>query len=122
MGFVPPAAGGAKPRRLDRNPTTSRVATVQYHRGVGAFPGGSAWAMARDIAGGYVTVTDRTFFRLQSRQVDQLVFEIQRRLRETRGQQPDLADVDALRARNQVIQRLNAALRIAEASRRKRRT
>ena len=77
--------------------------------------------MARDIAGGYLTVTDRTFFRLRSRQVEQLVFEIQRRLRGIRGQQPDLADIDALRMRNQSIQRLNSALRVAESARRQRR-
>lgn len=77
--------------------------------------------MAKDIAGGYLTVTDRTFIRLQVRQVEQVVFEIQRRLREIRGQQPALADVEALRTRNQSIQRLNAALRIAEAARRTRR-
>lgn len=94
---------------------------VQYHPAVSAFPGGSAWAMARDIAGGYVAVTDRTFLRLQVRQVEQVVFEIQRRLREIRGRQPGLADVEALRTRNQTIQRLNTALRIAEAARRTRR-
>lgn len=78
--------------------------------------------MARDIAGGFLSVSDRTFLRLQGRQVEQVVFEIQRRLRETRGQQPDLADIDKLRARNQTIQRLNTALRVAEAARRKRRS
>ena len=77
--------------------------------------------MARDIAGGYLLVTDRTFFRLQRRQVEQVVFQIQRRLRDIRGQQPDLADIDALRIRNQSIQRLNSALRVAESARRQRR-
>ena len=77
--------------------------------------------MARDIAGGYLTVTDRTFFRLAGPQVEQVIFEIQRKLRDVRGQQPDLEDVNALRLRNQAIQRLNGALRIAEAARRKRR-
>ena len=78
--------------------------------------------MARDIAGGYLLVTERTFLRLGPAQVDQVVFEIQRRLREVRGQQPDLADIGGLRTRNVAIQRLNAALRIAEAIRRKRRS
>lgn len=95
---------------------------LQYHPPMGAFPGGSAWAMARDIAGGYLTVTDRTFFRLAGGQIDQAVFEMQRRLRDVRGQQPDLEDVGALRQRNQAIQRLNAALRIAQAAQRKRKT
>ena len=77
--------------------------------------------MAKDIAGGYLTVTDRTFLRLKAGQVEQVVFEIQRKLREIRGQQPDLEDIDALRLRNQAIQRLSSALRMAEAVRRKRR-
>ena len=77
--------------------------------------------MAKDIAGGYLTITDRTLFRLTAGQVEQVVFEIQRKLREIRGQQPDLDDIDALRGRNQAIQRLTAALRMAEAVRRKRR-
>jgi len=77
--------------------------------------------MARDIAGGYLMVTERTFFRLGRGEIEQAVFEIQRKLRDVRGQQPNLEDISALRLRNVAIQRLTAALRIAEAVRRKRR-
>ena len=81
---------------------------------VSGFPGGSAWAMARDIADGYILVTARTFQRMQKAQINTLVAEINRRLRDTRSQQPDLSDSQALRLRNTQIQRLNGALRIVQ--------
>ena len=77
--------------------------------------------MAKDIAGGYLLVTEKTLFRLDRAQIEKVVFEIQRKLREVRGSQPDLENIDALRERNVVMQRLNSALRVAEAVRRKRR-
>lgn len=74
------------------------------------FPGGSAWAMSRDIAEGYQLVTERTFGRLNRQELDQLAFELDRLLRDTRGEQPDLADLPGIQKRNRKIQRLNGAL------------
>jgi hypothetical protein len=74
------------------------------------FPGGSAWAMARDIAGGFCLVTERTYQRLLAPELDQLAFELDRLLRELRGEQPPLEDIPALQARNRRIGRLNSAL------------
>jgi Mg2+ and Co2+ transporter CorA len=81
-------------------------------RRVSAFPGGSAWAMARDIADGYILVSQRTFGRMQRAQIEQVVAEINRRLRDVRSEQPDLEDIQALRKRNMRIQRLNGALTV----------
>ena len=75
--------------------------------------GGSAWAMTRDIAEGHVLVTERVLRRLSGPQVEQLRFELERKLRELRGQPLDLADHKALLERNRRIQRLNGAVQVA---------
>jgi hypothetical protein len=74
------------------------------------FPGGSAYAMTRDIAEGYTLVTERTFRSLTAADLDKLVFEMDRHLRELRGDQPSLDDIPAIQLRNRRIQRLNQAL------------
>ena len=84
-----------------------------------AFAGGSAYAMARDIGEGYVTVTERTFRNMSDAEMSQLGFEIERFLRELRGTQPPLDDLPALQARNRKIQRLNSANMVARVYRQK---
>ena len=78
--------------------------------------------MARDIGNGYLLVTERTLIRLEKAQLDQLDFEIDKQLREIRGKQPDLADIEALRDRNRKIQRLSTGRRILQAVRGRRRS
>lgn len=87
---------------------------------MGSFPGGSAWAMARDVCDGYILVNERTFVRMSSPDLDKLGFEMQRRLRDVRGVQPDLNDTQALRLRNRKLQRLSQASMVLESLRRKR--
>jgi hypothetical protein len=77
---------------------------------VASFPGGSAYAMVRDIAEGYFLVTERTFARFDRGDLGQLQFEIDRHMREVRGDQPALDDMGAIQKRNRKIQRLNTAL------------
>ena len=77
--------------------------------------------MARDIGKGYLLVTDRILMRLTPAQVDTLAFEAEKYLREVRREQPDLSDIEALRQRNQTIQRLTAARGVIESVRRRRR-
>ncbi len=74
-----------------------------------AFPGGSAWAMARDIAEGYSLVTERTFRTLTKADLDQLTFEMDRHMRELRGDQPSLDDQPGIQLRQRRMQRLNQA-------------
>jgi hypothetical protein len=76
------------------------------------FPGGSAYAMARDVAEGYLLVTERTFKTLTRSDLDQLSFEIDRHLRELRGDQPSLDDLPAIQQRQRKMQRLNSALQM----------
>lgn len=75
-----------------------------------ALPGGSAFAFARDIAEGYQVVTERSFKGLTRPEMDTLAFEIDRALREIRGEQAPLDDLVAIQARSRRIQRLNGAL------------
>ncbi len=74
-----------------------------------SFPGGSAWAMAKDIAEGYLICTDRTFLRFSAGELDQLAFELDRMQREVRGNQPALDDLPAIKLRNRKLQRLTGA-------------
>jgi len=75
-----------------------------------AFPGGSAYAMARDVAEGYLLVTERTFKTMTRADLEQLTFEIDRHLRELRGDQPALDDQAAIQQRQRRMQRLNSTL------------
>lgn len=85
------------------------------------FPGGSAWAMAKDIAEGYLMVTERTFRMMTKPELDQLSFEIERHTRDLRGDQPALDDMPAIQLRNRRIQRLNTAVQILRSFRMKQR-
>lgn len=86
---------------------------------MGSFPGGSAWAMARDVGDGYILVNERTFVRMSSPDLDKLGFEMERKLREIRGSQPDQNDTQALQQRNRKLQRLAQARMMLTAFRRK---
>lgn len=84
------------------------------------FSGGSAWAMAKEVADGYVSVNERTFTRLKRPDLDKLTFELDRKMREIRADQPDLDDGDAVRLRSRRLQRLTAAKTMLLAFRKKR--
>jgi hypothetical protein len=87
-----------------------------------SFPGGSAWAMARDIAEGFVMVTERTFKSLTRSDLDQLAFELERHLRDLRGDQAPLDDIQAIQQRNRKIQRVNTATMVLRSYRAKAKT
>ena len=70
------------------------------------FVSGSAWAMARDISNGHMLVTDRTLKNLTSAEIQQLSFELERLVRDLRGEKVDLEDIVALRDRNRKLSRL----------------
>lgn len=76
---------------------------------VGTFPGGSAYAMVRDVASGHLMVTERTLKNLDPPDLATLSFELERHLREIRAEQPPLEDTTAVQQRNRRIQRINAA-------------
>ena len=76
------------------------------------FLGGSAFGMAKDIAEGYHHVTERTFKAMSHAELDQIAFELDRCLRDSRGEQAPLDDLGLIKARNRRIQRLNQALMV----------
>jgi hypothetical protein len=84
-----------------------------------ALPGGSAFSFARDIGEGYQIVTERSFKGLTKSEMDSLAFEIDRALREIRGEQAPLEDLLAIQARSRRIQRLNGALMMLRTFRQK---
>lgn len=78
------------------------------------FPGGSAWAMIRDLAGGYISPTTHTFVRLKPAELAQVAMELERKLRTVRAQLIDLDDIDALKLRNRQLLRLTSARRMLQ--------
>jgi hypothetical protein len=79
--------------------------------------GGSAWSMARDIADGFVSVTERTFKQMTVPQMNQLAHEVDRILRELRGGATANESTADLQNRQRRIQRLNTSLVVMRAYR-----
>jgi hypothetical protein len=76
------------------------------------FPGGSAFAFAKDIADGYQLVTERSFKNFSPGELDQLALEFDKTLREARGDNAPTDDMQIIKTRNRRIQRLNTAMMI----------
>ena len=76
------------------------------------YQGGSAPAMARQICDGFTLVSQVSLKRLSLDQMTTLEFELDKRLRETRGEPVDLEDQPSLQARNRRISRIEGALRV----------
>jgi len=76
------------------------------------FAGGSAYSMARDVGEGFQLVTERTFKVYSRPELDQLGFELDRYLRELRGEAQGGESVQQVQVRNRKIQRVNSALMI----------
>ena len=72
--------------------------------------GGSAWAMAQQIGDGYILVSERTYKRLERGELDKLAFELDKLLRETRGEQVPIDDIPAIQQKNRKSSRLMGAL------------
>mgnify|MGYP001825861126 CR=1 FL=1 len=79
---------------------------------MGTFMGGSAPAMANQVCDGYTLLSATVLKRLSLEQMKQLEFEIDKRLRTTRGEQPDLKDQVALQQRNRRIARIEGQVRV----------
>jgi hypothetical protein len=77
--------------------------------------------MARDVAEGYLLVTERTFKTMTRPELDQLAFEFDRHLRELRGEQPSLDDLTAIQLRQRKMQRLNSTLLMVRSYRQRQR-
>jgi hypothetical protein len=65
--------------------------------------GGSAPAMASQISEGYTLLTAVQLKRLTDAEMDLLLFELEKTLRDARGEQVDLEDIPALQVRNRKL-------------------
>ena len=86
------------------------------------YMGGSAPAMASQISEGYTLLTAVQLKRLTDPEMDLLLFELEKILRDARGEQVVLEDIPALQVRNRKLSRLqNAIMQINMAAQRRRR-
>ncbi len=87
---------------------------------MGHYVGGSAPAMVRQISEGYTLVNAVMLKRFTGNELDTLVFEIEKKLREIRGDVTDVADIQATQTKNRRISRLENALRVVRGTRQER--
>ena len=85
------------------------------------FSGGSAYSMARDVAEGYIITTELTFKQFKPPDFQTFLFELDKLLREIRGNQPATTDTEGIQKRQRKIQRLQQAQTIANNVRSRRR-
>ncbi|HKB72292.1 MAG TPA: hypothetical protein VKH46_15745 [Thermoanaerobaculia bacterium] len=83
------------------------------------FIGGSAMSMAKDVAEGYIIVSEHTFKKFQPPELQSFLAEVDKLMREIRGVMPAPDDMDALQRKNRKLQRLNQAQTIVNAFRTK---
>lgn len=74
------------------------------------YMGGSAPAMANQISEGYTLLTAVQLKRLTDPEMDLLLFELEKILRDARGEQVDLEDIPALQVRNRRLSRIQNAV------------
>lgn len=87
---------------------------------MGNFLGGSAPAMARQIMEGYTLVNAVMLKRLTTQELDTLLFEMEKLLRDTRGEIVDLTDLEAIQKKNRKVSRLQNSVRVLKASKQER--
>ena len=78
------------------------------------FTGGSAFAMANSLMEGFILASPVNFKRLTVDELRTLKFEIDKLLRDIRGQVPDQSDTLALQKRNMRLQKLTGALSVLD--------
>lgn len=83
------------------------------------FMSGSAWSMAKEIADGYVSVSEHSFKRMTPLEMNQLGHEIERALRELRGGATANEETTEVQVRQRRIQRLTQAITMMRAFRQK---
>ena len=75
--------------------------------------------MTRDIAEGFISVSERTYRQMTVAQMGQLGHEIERMLRELRGGTTTNEATTEVQTRQRRIQRLNSAITVMRAYRQK---
>lgn len=85
------------------------------------YMGGSAPAMANQVADGYTIVTAVQLKRLTDQELPQLQFELEKILRDLRAEVVQVDDQPAVQARNRKMTRITGALQQIQATLSKRR-
>jgi len=80
-----------------------------------SFLGGSAYNMAHEIGEGFIQVTERTYRGMGVPDLQKLAHEIDRHMRELRGEPSAGDDAAQLQARQRKLLRLKSALGILRA-------
>jgi len=83
---------------------------------MGNFIGGSAYAMAHDIAEGMILINAGTFKKFAPAEMRQLVFELDKVQKEARSEQPAGDDTQAIQKRGRKLGRITTALQIINQS------
>ncbi len=85
------------------------------------YMGGSAPAMASQVADGYTLISAPQLKRLLDNELDLLQVELEKILRDVRAEPMNLEDVPAINARNRKIARISGALQQIQMTKSKRR-
>lgn len=89
--------------------------TACYYTPMGAFIGGSAFTMVRDLAEGYVLLAEPQLKKFTVAELDQLRIEMEKSIRERRGSTPPSENVQEVQVHQRKLLRLTSALRMVQA-------
>jgi hypothetical protein len=81
------------------------------------FLGGSAYNMVRELADGFIIVTERTFKNYKPQDLTDFQMDAERYLREIRAAMAPAGDQEAIQKRQRRLQRLQQAITVANAAR-----
>jgi len=81
------------------------------------FQGGSAYNMVREMADGFIIVTERTFKQYKPQDLTEFQVEAEKYLREIRGNQPAVTELEATQKRQRRLQRIQHSITIVNAVR-----
>ena len=81
------------------------------------FLGGSAYNMVRELADGFIIITERTFKTYKPQELTDFQMEAERYLRDVRGAQAPQGEQEAIQKRQRRLQRLQQAITVANAVR-----
>ena len=79
--------------------------------------GGSAYNMVRELADGFIIVTERTFKQYKPQELTDFQMEADKLLREVRANQPAATELEATQKRQRRMQRIQHAITIVNAVR-----
>lgn len=101
---------------------SAELATEQHGEvGMSPYMGGSAPAMANQIADGYTLVTAVQLKRVTDAEMNQLQFELEKILRDLRAEPVNLEDLPGVQSRNRKMTRITGAIQQINATMAKRR-